>query len=80
MIQVYFPKEGRKTLTPIIFKEENLKVRRLGFRVNGDGFFVEIVDSGAAGHFALINISNACGWDSSADVTVTKPVLFLDTS
>ncbi|ELK33202.1 28S ribosomal protein S22, mitochondrial [Myotis davidii] len=25
MIQVYFPKEGRKTLTPIIFKEENLK-------------------------------------------------------
>ncbi|KAM7064184.1 small ribosomal subunit protein mS22 [Molossus nigricans] len=25
MIQVYFPKEGRRTLTPIIFKEENLK-------------------------------------------------------
>nr|XP_001495392.3 28S ribosomal protein S22, mitochondrial isoform X1 [Equus caballus] len=25
MIQVYFPKEGRRVLTPIIFKEENLK-------------------------------------------------------
>ncbi|XP_028374804.1 28S ribosomal protein S22, mitochondrial [Phyllostomus discolor] len=25
MIQVYFPKEGRRTLTPIIFKEENLQ-------------------------------------------------------
>eukprot|EP00074_Homo_sapiens_P058465 XP_006713766.1 28S ribosomal protein S22, mitochondrial isoform X2 [Homo sapiens] len=25
MIQVYFPKEGRKILTPIIFKEENLR-------------------------------------------------------
>ncbi|KAM9187398.1 small ribosomal subunit protein mS22 isoform 1-T1 [Dugong dugon] len=25
MIQVYFPKEGRRILTPIIFKEENLK-------------------------------------------------------
>ncbi|XP_066100558.1 small ribosomal subunit protein mS22 [Saccopteryx bilineata] len=25
MIQVYFPKEGRRTLTPVIFKEENLK-------------------------------------------------------
>ncbi|XP_006900411.1 PREDICTED: 28S ribosomal protein S22, mitochondrial-like [Elephantulus edwardii] len=25
MIQIYFPKEGRKVLTPIIFKEENLK-------------------------------------------------------
>lgn len=33
MIQVYFPKEGRRTLTPIIFKEENLKVRGLGFTV-----------------------------------------------
>lgn len=31
MIQVYFPKEGRRTLTPIIFKEENLKVRLFGF-------------------------------------------------
>ncbi|XP_076986370.1 small ribosomal subunit protein mS22 isoform X3 [Tamandua tetradactyla] len=26
MIQVYFPKEGRRILTPVIFKEENLKV------------------------------------------------------
>ncbi|XP_013361714.1 PREDICTED: 28S ribosomal protein S22, mitochondrial isoform X2 [Chinchilla lanigera] len=25
MIQIYFPKEGRRTLPPIIFKEENLK-------------------------------------------------------
>ncbi|XP_012580333.1 PREDICTED: 28S ribosomal protein S22, mitochondrial [Condylura cristata] len=25
MIQIYFPKEGRRVLTPIIFKEENLK-------------------------------------------------------
>ncbi|XP_044944790.1 28S ribosomal protein S22, mitochondrial isoform X4 [Mustela putorius furo] len=25
MIQVYFPKEGRRVLTPVIFKEENLK-------------------------------------------------------
>uniref|UniRef100_A0A2K6AC05 28S ribosomal protein S22, mitochondrial n=1 Tax=Mandrillus leucophaeus TaxID=9568 RepID=A0A2K6AC05_MANLE len=25
MMQVYFPKEGRKVLTPIIFKEENLR-------------------------------------------------------
>ncbi|XP_076986371.1 small ribosomal subunit protein mS22 isoform X4 [Tamandua tetradactyla] len=25
MIQVYFPKEGRRILTPVIFKEENLK-------------------------------------------------------
>ncbi|XP_007945700.1 28S ribosomal protein S22, mitochondrial [Orycteropus afer afer] len=25
MIQIYFPKEGRRILTPIIFKEENLK-------------------------------------------------------
>ncbi|XP_010365059.2 28S ribosomal protein S22, mitochondrial isoform X1 [Rhinopithecus roxellana] len=25
MIQIYFPKEGRKVLTPIIFKEENLR-------------------------------------------------------
>ncbi len=26
LIQVYFPKEGRKLTTPLIFKEENLKV------------------------------------------------------
>uniref|UniRef100_A0A8C7BB59 Mitochondrial ribosomal protein S22 n=1 Tax=Neovison vison TaxID=452646 RepID=A0A8C7BB59_NEOVI len=26
MIQVYFPKEGRRVLTPVIFKEENLKI------------------------------------------------------
>lgn len=27
MIQVYFPREGRRILTPVIFKEENLQVR-----------------------------------------------------
>ena len=26
LIQVYFPKEGRKITPPLIFKEENLKV------------------------------------------------------
>ncbi|XP_017503966.2 small ribosomal subunit protein mS22 isoform X1 [Manis javanica] len=26
VIQIYFPKEGRRVLTPIIFKEENLKI------------------------------------------------------
>lgn len=26
LVQVYFPKEGRKLTTPLIFKEENLKV------------------------------------------------------
>lgn len=26
LIQVYFPKEGRKLTAPLIFKEENLKV------------------------------------------------------
>lgn len=26
LIQVYFPKEGRKLTAPLLFKEENLKV------------------------------------------------------
>ncbi|XP_036733144.2 28S ribosomal protein S22, mitochondrial isoform X3 [Manis pentadactyla] len=26
VIQIYFPKEGRRVLTPVIFKEENLKI------------------------------------------------------
>lgn len=42
MIQVYFPKEGRRVLTPVIFKEENLQVRWFWFhRGSADGFFVE---------------------------------------
>lgn len=27
MIQVYFPKEGRKIIPPVLFKEENLMVK-----------------------------------------------------
>lgn len=73
MIQIYFPKEGRRVLTPVIFREENLQVRRLwGHRGSGDDFFVEPVGSGAARYFALINtgISNdkqghlSCNWVS----------------
>lgn len=29
LIQVYFPKEGRKISAPLVFKEENLKVGRV---------------------------------------------------
>ncbi|XP_008593297.1 PREDICTED: 28S ribosomal protein S22, mitochondrial-like isoform X1 [Galeopterus variegatus] len=58
MIQVYFPKEGRRILTPVIFKEENIKVRRLRFYILESVVMISLlnpVGSGAAWHFASIN-------------------------
>lgn len=34
LIQVYFPKEGRKITPPPIFKEENLRVRKVQKLIN----------------------------------------------